>query len=72
MKDEDEIVKRLKMVADDLSKLKRDSVAAGIIAMDVLGIANTVTRLEYLVGRLTSPPKSSLKAEVNADKYRRS
>ena len=51
-----EIIRRLEASAADLLQLKRDSVAAGISPIDVLGIEDAQRVLEHLAGRLT--PKS--------------
>ena len=51
-----EIIRRLEASAADLLQLKRDSVAAGISPVDVLGIEDAQAVLERLVGRLTPKP----------------
>ena len=51
-----EIIRRLEASAADLLQLKRDSVAAGISPIDVVGIEDAQRVLERLAGRLT--PKS--------------
>jgi len=55
-----EIIRRLEASAADLLQLKRDSVAAGISPVDVLGIEDAQTVLEHLVGRLTPKPCQSV------------
>jgi hypothetical protein len=55
-----EIIRRLEASAADLLQLKRDSVAAGISPVDILGIEDAHMVLEHLAGRLTPKLRQSV------------